>query len=734
METDDMELDLSKYVDVLRRWLRLLVLGPLLAGTVALAVSFLLPSVYEAEADVASVKSFSQISLSPDYKTLSEAQLTQGLDMAARQKALVAIARGNEIASTVVAELGAGLLPEERDVAKLVAMVNVSADGDLIRIKVQNKDPQKAARIANSWAAIYAGRVNQLYTESPTSLDQVQAQASAAWQNYQAAESTFNQFIGVSQIDAISREIAARQNTINDLYAVQRNLDRVLVDARSLQDLLAKNSSMSGNDAGNRLAALLIQTNVATLSYFASSTNPASSSNSAFFSNPTSSSSNPASSASNPASSSNPAFFSNPATLPVQIQIASTSLGDMTPSDIRRQTESLIAVLEAQRRQVESRLVDPTLQSQILTLQKELEQQSAKKHELTTARDLAWSAYKTMAGKIEEVRMAQQSSSTIVRVAGSATVPSQPVAPKKSMNALLAAIAGLLLSMGIAFTMEYLNPRFRSPAEAAERLKLPVFQIELEQRKMGRHSDQNPLSTGLLALSPYYRLWANVFLGSQTPSRTVLLASLDRSESLGRIAANLGIVTAHSGRRTILVDADPANPMLDGFFGVSNSQGWSNLLGDKTPDVGIYLQPTSLDHLSVMTSGPALEHFTEWMISPRLPSVLQALKERAELVIFISAPFSRATDVLFIAKSVEGVLLLMTLESTDKDAAIQFKDQLQNVNANILGAITVLDPAGRLWSSSSRGASADENVSSVSSSGSAMRALRRTIALAFRLR
>ncbi len=722
METDEMELDLSKYVDVLQRWWRLLVLGPLLAGGIALAVSFLLPSVYEVEADVASVKSFSQISLSPDYKTLSEAQLTQGLDVAARQKALVAIARGNEIASGVIAELGPGLLPEEHDISKLVATVNVSADGDLIRIRVQNKDPQKAARIADSWAAIYAGRVNQLYTESPTSLDQVQAQASAAWQNYQAAESAFNQFIGVSQIDAIAREIAARQNKINDLYALERNLDRVLADARSLQDLLAKNSSMSGNDAGTRLAALLIQTNVATLSYLASSTNPASSpSNLAFSSNPVS-------------SPSNPAFFSNPATSPIQIQIASTSLGDPTPSDIRRQTESLITVLEAQRRQVESRLADPTLQSQILALQKQLEQQTSKKQELTTTRDLAWSAYKTMAGKIEEVRMAQQSSSTIVRVAGSAVVPSQPVAPKKSMNALLAAIAGLLLSIGIAFTIEYLNPSLRSPAEVVECLKLPVFQLEPEQRKIGTHSDQNLLSIESLALSPYYRLWANVFLGSQTPSQTVLLASLDPTESLGRIAANLGIVAAHSGRRTILVDANPANPMLDGFFGLSNSQGWSNLLGDRSPDFAIYLRPTPIDNLSIITSGPALEHFGEWMISPRLPPVLQALKERAELVIFISAPFSLATDALFIAKRVESVLLLMTLGSTDKGAAVQFKEQLQNVNANILGAITVLDSKDLLWSSSSRGSSANENAISLSSSGSALRALGRTIALAFRLR
>ena len=184
MQEQEIEIDLMEYIRVLWRWLWLILFAAVITGGVALGISFLLPPVYEAEAAVVSVKSFSQISLSPEYKTLSEAQLTGGLDILGRQKALLAIARSSEIASTVIAELGDALLPEERQIVNLIPMVTITTNGDLISIKAQNRDPGKAVKIANTWARAFLTRVNQIYTETPANLAQVQAQAAQALQNY----------------------------------------------------------------------------------------------------------------------------------------------------------------------------------------------------------------------------------------------------------------------------------------------------------------------------------------------------------------------------------------------------------------------------------------------------------------------------------------------------------------------------------------------------------------------
>lgn len=655
----EFETNLRDYVDVLRRWLWLIALGTLLAGGTALAISLLMPPVYEAVADVASVKSFSQISLSPEYRTLSEAQLTQGLDFKSRQQALVAMARGDEIASAVIAELGSTLSPDERQVARLVEMVNVSNNGDLIRIKVQNKDAQKAATIANTWARTYVNHINQVYTQMPVNLEQIQAQADQAWQNYQTAEAALGQFIGQNRIAVIGREIEAKQKAISDLYDMQRRLSLLLQDAKALQDLVNKDTSLAANDAGSRLAALLIRANAATLSYSAT---------------------------------------------PLQLQVTSASLNDATLPSVRLQIQSLIATLEARKQEIESRIGDPSLQQQILALQKELEQENVKQQELIHRRDLAWSTYKTLASKIEEVRVAQQSSGTIVRLASSAVVPERPSAPNKLQNTLLGTLVGFMLSMGIAFLGEYLAPSIRSSKEIVQYLGVPAFEIE------ARHVGSKTLTT-LSSPEVYYRLWANLFLVSTNSKRTLVVASVDdsllptsadetraahRRQEPSSVAVHLGIVAAQSGRSVILVDSKVSRPVLDRVFGLSNARGWSNLLSEEHPNIAKYLQPTSIKNLGVVPSGPDAAYVGAALVSPRLPPLINALKERADLVIFDSLPLSLAADALVISKYVEGILLIITAQFTPRETVIQLREQLQNVGANLLGVIVVQGSASSL--------------------------------------
>ncbi len=655
MESDEIQIDLAKYLDIIRRWLWLLILAPILAGAVGFAITLFISPTFEAEADVASVKSFSQLSLSPDYKTLSEAQLTQGLDVSARQKALVAIAHSGDLASTVADELGSTLTPQEHQLASLVAMVTVSADGDLIRIKVQNRDPQKAAKIAEAWANNFAERVNQLYTETPTTSDQVQSQVDQTWQNYQTAEAALTQFVGQNQIDSLSRDIEARQKAIGDLYASQQNLDRLLQDAHSLQDVVSKDPTVS-NDLGNRLAMLLLRANAAVLSYSAPViTNPSSVSPNAVASD------------------------SSRSMLPIQVQLASGSLSDS--SQILPDLQDLIASLEARRKLVESQLSDPSAQAQLLALQKQLEQQTAKRQELTTARDLAWSTYKTMASKLEEVKASQQATGTIVRIAGSAVVPDLPVAPRKSVNTVLAALAGLLVAAAVAFVVEFRDPSLRSSKDVAERLQLPVFQLRESAISQGAGSSSPPQA--------FYGLWANLFLNSKEPGRMLIVMSPDEDASASVTALNLGIVAAQSGRSVVLVDANAAQPSLDRLFDLSNSRGWSTAFAEEDTNLADYMQATRIKNLTVITSGPAAANLSQALISPRLPSILEAIRSKFDLVIFTCAPLSVAADALPLAKCIGGVLVVITTGSTSREAAAQLKDQLQSVGTNLLGVVAV---------------------------------------------
>ncbi|MCL5951120.1 MAG: Wzz/FepE/Etk N-terminal domain-containing protein [Chloroflexi bacterium] len=664
MPTDEIEIDLTKYLDIVRSWLWLILLLPALAGAGGWLFSLTLPPVYEAKADIASVKSFSQISLSPDYRTLSEAQLTQGLDVTGRQKALIAIAHTADLASTVATELGPTLSVDERQVTSLIGMVKVSADGDLIRIQVQNRDPQKAAKIADAWASNFAARVNELYTETPTGLDQIQTQAGQAWQNYQTAEEALAQFVGQNRVDALTREIDSRQNTLADLYAASRNLDRLLQDSKALQAVVDNNTAPS-MDAGNRLALLLIRANAAALSF-----------SSPIMHDSSSGASNPAQ-----ALSGSSPLISNPAASAVQFQVSSASLTEASDSDVRQELNALIASLDARKKQIDTQLADPSLQSQLLALQKDLEQQTAKKQELTSARDLAWSTYKTMASKLEEVQASQDATGTIVRLAGSAVVPDAPIGPKKTTNALLAAAIGFILAVGIAFTNGFMDPNFQSVKEVSERLKVPVFELEMDPSPRGEIGPSGPRSS-------YYSLWARLFLGSKDQAKkTLLVASPDLDGRAGSFAASLGTVVAQSGRSVILVDTSQASPSLHRLFGLSNVSGWGNLIGEQDQGLERCLQRTAVEGLAVVTSGAASDDVTPATLSRRLPSVVERLRDNADIVIFVGAPLAASADALPLAKAAEQVLLLISPGLTARETAMRATSQIHDLNPNIFAIV-----------------------------------------------
>lgn len=138
-QEQESELNLGRYVAILRKWYRLILLATLLAGATALVVGFATPPTYEVETAVATVKSGTQINFDTKIKTISEMDTAQVADQAARRKSLTTIAKSPDVASGVIAKLGNRLTKDEQVLANLVGAVDAINDGDLIKIKASTK-------------------------------------------------------------------------------------------------------------------------------------------------------------------------------------------------------------------------------------------------------------------------------------------------------------------------------------------------------------------------------------------------------------------------------------------------------------------------------------------------------------------------------------------------------------------------------------------------------------------
>lgn len=410
------EIDLREYINVIvRRWKWILGITLVALAAAAIVSFFLSAPVYEAKAGVVIVKSRSEVVFEPKYRTLTEEELgSLAIDINARRKALQALVKSSSVAAEVIAKLGSMLEPEERDVSTLVGMVETESDGDLIGIKLKGEDPRKITAIANAWGEAYERYVNELYSGRVQSPGDIQAQVIEAESGYKEAEEALAKFMGDNQIDTLTREIGAKQNTLADYYSTKRVIDRLIADARALRDQLRKRASYSLTGTGNTLSIMLLQASAFTL------LSPE---------------------------------------LPVQLQLSFDEMAGLEASaeEQVQDLDALLSILEARREEVQALINEMSLQQEILQLQEQLEREQAREQELTSARDLAWETYDTLARKEAEVGVASQVTDTEVRFAVPAVEPKKPIGPKKKLNIAIAGVLGLMVGVFGAFFIEFLE-------------------------------------------------------------------------------------------------------------------------------------------------------------------------------------------------------------------------------------------------------------------------------------
>lgn len=204
------------------------------------------------------------------------------------------------------------------------------------------------------------------------------------------------------------------------------------------------------------------------------------------------------------------------------------------------------------------------------------------------------------------------------------------------------------------------------------------------------------------AAEAYRTLRTNIqFASPDSPVHTILATSTSPDDGKSTTIANLAITFAASGFATVLVDADLRRPHLHKIFGLSNDTGLTTLVAELAraasitgatgstgaPRVHHPLQPTQVENLHVLTSGPVPPNPAEILGSQRMNEVLAMLRDTAEYVLIDTPPIIAVTDAAVLAPRVDGVLLVINAGKTRRDLAVKARDMLQQVNAHLLGVV-----------------------------------------------
>ena len=270
-----------------------------------------------------------------------------------------------------------------------------------------------------------------------------------------------------------------------------------------------------------------------------------------------------------------------------------------------------------------------------------------------------------------------------------AAVPTDPIGPNRMMIILTGAAIGFALALGAAFLLDYMDDTVKTPADVSKTMDLTTL---AGISRIAGASPAEKLVTVNYPKSPiseaYRVLRTNLqFSSLDRPLETIVVTSPNPVEGKSTTVANLGVVMAQAGKRVILVDADLRRPTIHRLFGLENKDGLTTTLVTDTPMLDGHLQATGIDNLRVLSTGPLPPNPSELLGSRRMATLIDRLKEEADVILFDSPPSLAVTDASVLATQTDGVLIVADAGRTRRGSAEQAAGRLRQLGANLLGVV-----------------------------------------------
>ncbi len=146
-----------------------------------------------------------------------------------------------------------------------------------------------------------------------------------------------------------------------------------------------------------------------------------------------------------------------------------------------RLNEELRSTLRSVDTQVKvARAREETLLNQVNALRREgqeLNEKESQYQNLQREVESNQQLYDSVVKRLKETGVAGGLENSNVRIVEEATIPTAPILPRKHWNLGMSIVAGLVLALGIAFGLEYLDTTVRTPDDVERYLGLPVIGV-----------------------------------------------------------------------------------------------------------------------------------------------------------------------------------------------------------------------------------------------------------------
>ncbi|HLT73454.1 MAG TPA: polysaccharide biosynthesis tyrosine autokinase, partial [Ohtaekwangia sp.] len=287
-----------------------------------------------------------------------------------------------------------------------------------------------------------------------------------------------------------------------------------------------------------------------------------------------------------------------------------------------------------------------------------------------------------------EFEIVQAGSVQDFRILSPASLPTEPIAPKRLMISaagFVASITVMLFFIGIVYLV---NNKVTSVSELERSLQLPVIGVVPVSRHIknqGLFVVDQPKSMVSEALRT---IRTNLdFFNIQSQEKTIVISSTVSGEGKSFIAINLGAIIALSRRKVVLLDLDMRKNKTNLPVSVGdNPRGISTILIRKNSWRECVLN-TSVEGFDFIPSGPHPPNPAELLLNNSFQELIDELRKEYDYILMDTPPVGLVTDGIMAMKRADLCIYIFRANYSKKE----FMTNLQRIiNINKFSNISVV--------------------------------------------
>jgi chain length determinant protein tyrosine kinase EpsG len=313
--------------------------------------------------------------------------------------------------------------------------------------------------------------------------------------------------------------------------------------------------------------------------------------------------------------------------------------------------------------------------------------------------------------------------------------PTGPSSPRIKFNMVLAGFLGTFIGIGIALMVETADSRVRKGQDNVRLLQVPLLAIirckepqglinlfqEIMQIVFRRirtvvnnvnldKQEKFRFGFDLKATKKAEKILFNAELIAitQPSSYQVELLRVLRSQLMQRwfgdghkslaiistlpedgscyLAANLAVVFAQLGKRTLLVDANLRDPHQDKIFNLNSIHGLSDVLIGKA-GINAISQVPMQENLAIISSGSLSENLHELLSLDTFTSFIKLAEESFDIVLVDTASSVSTADAHDAIAHCEGTIFMTSINKTKQVDLIHLRELVEVAGSKMVGSV-----------------------------------------------